>query len=436
MSNPQKELLKLRDLEMRLERARRQAEASIARREHELDMALDQSQQAMTRQQAWINLGQQDLKKARQECDQLRQAIQNYQREYETAQRESEAAQRQITEIEREIESAHRHVEEKGGGLRAAAVLAQAQPRLAQVKQRERQAQLRAQKALENTQRTIQALAQATQRQAWVQQRLEKLQKQWQTSVQQQRILEQSAQQYRSAMSQVRANLEKRVPAARVWLKERQAALEEFERATSGQSQSTPRTVSSVSSANVAVESSPSKLPNSSTQKVTSQSAERDRVAKTLNWSAKDGTDMHQIYEQAIEEAIEDTDKYLTVQSEVSNIDTLIEYRDRDSHKAFILDYKTDNMEAWTPAYAQQMGDKYGAQVGGYLKTYKQLENPTDVSGHIVVAGRLPESAAAWNSFVSTAHEHDVNVRSAGDGSVASMITTVQEILIEYGIPL
>lgn len=139
------------------------------------------------------------------------------------------------------------------------------------------------------------------------------------------------------------------------------------------------------------------------------------------------GTFGHGAYEWAAEEHFEDAESNRPVivtkpdGSEAQGyIDTLIDER-------VIVDYKTNDMRAWTVADAQRHGNEHGQQVKGYVNS---PEMPSDARGWIV-ATVPPESAEVRQAYADAAGAHDVGVKFAGSEQQTDVMEAVSEAVAE-----
>lgn len=139
------------------------------------------------------------------------------------------------------------------------------------------------------------------------------------------------------------------------------------------------------------------------------------------------GTFAHQAYEWAAEEHFEDAESNRSViitkpdGSEAQGyIDTLIDER-------VIVDYKTNDMRAWTVADAQRYGNEHGQQLKGYVNS---PEMPSDARGWII-ATVPPESAEVRQAYTDAVGVHDVGVKFSESEQQEDVVEAVSEAVAE-----
>lgn len=139
------------------------------------------------------------------------------------------------------------------------------------------------------------------------------------------------------------------------------------------------------------------------------------------------GTFGHGVYEWAAEEQFEDAESNRSVivtrpdGSEAQGyIDTLINER-------VIIDYKTNDMRAWSVADAQRYGNEHGQQVQEYVNS---PEMPSDARGWII-ATVPPESAEVRQAYADAVGVHDVGVKFSGSEQQEDVVEAVSEAVAD-----
>jgi hypothetical protein len=150
---------------------------------------------------------------------------------------------------------------------------------------------------------------------------------------------------------------------------------------------------------------------------------------KDLNWTAQDGTIDHAIYEQSVEDALDDLENDVSVYSneQVTKPDGsqgLIDTRVNNT----ILDYKTNDMRDWTTANAAHYGHEHGQQVQDYVES---PDTPADAKGYIIAAGRPPRDPQVQQTYTGTLAEHGVGVKYTAGGEPQDIVNSVKEAVNE-----
>lgn len=158
-----------------------------------------------------------------------------------------------------------------------------------------------------------------------------------------------------------------------------------------------------------------------------------EALTEKLRWTAQDGTRIHKIYEQSVEDAIDDVDNDVAVWNGeavgVSRegrlygvIDTSIEHGDHTT----IVDYKTHDMTDWTVAKAKRIGKEQGKQVESYVRS---PQTPSDAQGYIIAVGRRPKDVEVEKAYVEVLAKHGVKVKFAEGGEPEHVVKAVREAM-------
>lgn len=159
-------------------------------------------------------------------------------------------------------------------------------------------------------------------------------------------------------------------------------------------------------------------------------------------WSAKDGTGAHDLYETAVEDALDETATRDGVCREVSSemmtsageIDTYIQ----KGNKGLVIDYKTHDMSNWTVSNAQVYGKEHGQQIQQYMTAISQdtasysvpFENLT---GYVVAVNKLPKNPQALQTYLAALNFFGVSFISS-DGNTESVTKTVTDLTKKHKV--
>jgi len=148
-----------------------------------------------------------------------------------------------------------------------------------------------------------------------------------------------------------------------------------------------------------------------------------------LHWTAQDGTADHVIYQDSVEDALDDPDKGMSVYNNerVTNSDGsqgIIDSRINNT----IVDYKTNDMSRWSVADATRFGHEHGSQVQGYVES---VDTPADSQGFIIAAGRPPGDETVQEAYVQAADQHQVEVKFTRGGEPEDIVSSVEEAVTE-----
>ncbi|MBK8904564.1 MAG: hypothetical protein IPM53_25520 [Anaerolineaceae bacterium] len=148
-----------------------------------------------------------------------------------------------------------------------------------------------------------------------------------------------------------------------------------------------------------------------------------------LNWTPQDGTADHLIYQNAVEDALDDPDNNVNVYNNerVTNLDGsqgIIDTRINNT----ILDYKTNDMSNWKTGDALRYGHEHGQQVQDYMES---VDTPDDAKGYIIAAGRRPIDPQVDETYANTLGEHNVGVKYPAGGEPVDIVKSADEAFLE-----
>ena len=212
-NDPKAQLKKLRDLEFRVKKTNDQVERAIGKREMDLRKATERMGVEIQKQQNWINQTQRAISRTQAKLTACQQKMAHQTAQLAAAENEAASAQKAV-ETERK--------DGKGGGGGGGGGSA-AQARLSAARQKA--AGIRS--AMNQTAHEMNELnGQMNQLNGYMNQ----LQNQMARTQENATALKETNAEYQAAARRVRANMSTNVPAALRWLRERQRALEEFDR--------------------------------------------------------------------------------------------------------------------------------------------------------------------------------------------------------------
>ncbi len=159
-------------------------------------------------------------------------------------------------------------------------------------------------------------------------------------------------------------------------------------------------------------------------------------------WSAQDGTGTHRLYEDSVEDALDETAERDGVCREVSsemstsagNVDTYIQ----KGKNGLVIDYKTHDMTNWTVADANRYAQEHGQQVQGYMTAISQdgadYSVPSDkLAGYIVAVNKLPQEEKALQAYQDVLNSFGVQFVSS-DGDAKSVTQTVTKLAKKHKV--
>jgi len=163
----------------------------------------------------------------------------------------------------------------------------------------------------------------------------------------------------------------------------------------------------------------------------------RDGESTETRWTRQNGSAIHDVYQDAVQDELEDLDNDIVVDHNVpvivtksdgshaqGYIDTLVEHHG----KATVIDYKTHDMSSWTHGDARRFGNEHGRQVQEYVHSEGM---PADTKGYIVAVGHPPGDPQIQQTYANTLSLYDVEAKFPSSGEQEAIAKTARQIFSE-----
>ena len=153
-------------------------------------------------------------------------------------------------------------------------------------------------------------------------------------------------------------------------------------------------------------------------------------------WTHEDGSIYHAICEQEVQYQIEDGDRGIEVNNsfpvtvhakdgtpKTGYIDSWIE----DNGYTSIIDYKTNDMSAWSINDANRFGHEHGSQVQAYVNS---PEVPSQARGYVLALGKVSASPEVTQAYKKAIAEQGVQLMFVdGDGTPDDVVKSVRKCM-------
>jgi hypothetical protein len=169
----------------------------------------------------------------------------------------------------------------------------------------------------------------------------------------------------------------------------------------------------------------------------------RSKKVSPLNkkdWTALDGTELHNYYETAVEDALDETavresgnrEVHSEMLTSAGEVDTFIQR----GQTCLVLDYKTHDMFGWSKKDAERYGDAHGRQVREYINAICAEKNIShgDISGVIIIVNRIPEKAAALKAYSTALANFGIQIEICANADDVTVVDTVKRLVDKYNV--